>query len=171
MKRSCELGGGELVAVGDRDEDCAVGGQLGAGGGLGLAECRRVVGGDSHHLSGGLHLRAEQGVGAGEAVERQYRLLHGHVAGTRVARRRQLQVEVAQLLAEHQPTGHLGERHAHRLRHERHRPRRPRVGLDHVQLLVAVDGVLDIDQAHDAERERQLLRGLLDLSEHLGAEG
>ncbi len=52
-----------------------------AGGGLGLAERGREVGGDAHHLAGALHLRAEHRVGAGEAGERQHRLLDADVVG------------------------------------------------------------------------------------------
>ena len=60
------------------------------------------------------------------------------------------QAEVGELRAEHDPAGHLGQRHPGRLAHERHRPRRAGVGLDHVEL-AAVDGELDVEQADDAE--------------------
>ena len=43
--------------------------------GLRLRERGREVGGHAHHLAGRAHLRAEQRVGAGEAVEREHRLL------------------------------------------------------------------------------------------------
>ena len=64
------------------------------------------------------------------------------------------QVHRRELLAEHHAAGELGQRQPGRLGHERHRPRRARVGLDHVQV-VAVDAVLDVDQPDDAERERE----------------
>ncbi len=44
------------------------------------------------------------------------------------------------------------------LRHERDGARGARVGLDHVQLVVAVDGELDVDQADHAEPQRDLGR-------------
>ena len=79
------------------------------------------------------------------------------------------QLEVGDPLAEHQAAGQLRERQADGLRDERHRPRRARVGLDHVQL-VAVDRELDVDQADHPERQRDS-RGLLaHLLEHLLAE-
>ena len=65
-----KLGRGGLVAVGDGDEDGALERQRDAGGGLRLAECRREVAGDAHHLAGRLHLGPEDRIGAGEASER-----------------------------------------------------------------------------------------------------
>ena len=141
-----------LVGVGHGQEHRAGARQLRAGRGLGLRERGREVGRDAHHLAGGAHLRAEQRVGAGEAVERQHGLLDRDVApygsSGRPMRR--------ELLAEHHPAGELGQRQAGGLGHERDRPRRARVGLDHVQVL-AVDAVLDVDQADHAEREREVL--------------
>ena len=49
-----------LVAVGDRDEHRALGGQRTVGGGLALGERGAEVAVDAHHLAGGLHLGAEQ---------------------------------------------------------------------------------------------------------------
>ena len=74
-----------------------------------------------------------------------------------------------ELLAEHHAAGELGQRQAGGLGDERDRPRGARVGLDDVQV-VAVDAVLDVDQADHAEREREVARGLADLVQHLGAE-
>ena len=54
-------------------------GQLRAGGRLRLRERGREVARDAHHLAGRAHLRPEQRVGAGEAVERQHRLLDADV--------------------------------------------------------------------------------------------
>ena len=64
-----------LVGVGDGDEGRAAARQRHAGGGLRLGERGREVARDAHHLAGRAHLRAEQRVGALEAVERQHRLL------------------------------------------------------------------------------------------------
>ena len=74
-------GGRRLVAVADREEHVALGGQRHARGGRGLAERRRERLGDAHDLAGGLHLGAELRVGAGEAAEGQHRLLDAHVLG------------------------------------------------------------------------------------------
>ena len=71
---------------------------------------------------------------------------------------------------EHDPAGELGERQADRLGDERHRPRGARVGLDHVQPVVAVDRELDVEQPDDAQRSRDPGRLLADLVEHLLAE-
>ena len=65
-------------------------------------------------------------------------------------RRSRGQVEVGDPLAEHDPAGELGDRQPDRLGDERHRPRRARVGLDHVQPIVAVDRELDVEQPDDA---------------------
>ena len=72
-------------------------------------------------------------------------------------------------LAEHDPAGELGERQADRLGDERDGARGARVGLDHVQL-AGGDGVLDVEQPDDADRERDLAGGGADLLEHLLAE-
>src|SRR5207249_2925234 len=75
-------GGGEtggLVPVGQGEEHRAPVGQLVDDGGLALGEGHAEGAVDAHHLAGGAHLRAEERVDA-EAVERQRRLLHRHVA-------------------------------------------------------------------------------------------
>ena len=80
-----------------------------AGGGLCLGEGGGEVARDAHHLAGGAHLGAEQGVGAVEAVEGQHGLLdrdmlatgHAFVAGGQADRRYGL--------AEHDATGQLGQ--------------------------------------------------------------
>ena len=143
-----------LVAVGHGDERRPAVGQRRAGRGLRLGERRREVARDAHHLAGRAHLRAEHRVGALEAVEGQHRLLDADVAGGhRVGGQR----EVRDALAEHDAAGHLRQRHADRLGHERHGARRARVGLDDVQAPV-VHRVLDVQQPDDAEPERDPAR-------------
>ena len=131
-----------------------------ARGGLRLPERGREVARDAHHLAGGLHLRAEHGVGAGEPCERQHRLLDRDVVGRRAGH-----VLVGQALAQHQAAGDLRERRADRLRDERDGPRGARVRLDDMEL-ASGDRVLDVDQADHAELERDPRRGLADLLEH-----
>src|ERR1700730_16542370 len=67
-----------LVPIGEGQEHRALRREAGAGRDLALGE--RETGGraDAHHLAGGAHLGAEQGVDAGEAVERQHGFLHAH---------------------------------------------------------------------------------------------
>ena len=103
--------------------------------GLALGEGQPEAAVDAHDLAGGAHLRSEQGVGVGEAGEGQHRLLHAHVpprsrAGAAGPRSR----SSARVAPGHHPGRHLGQRHAGRLRHERHGPAGPRVGLDHEHL-------------------------------------
>ena len=122
-----------------------------AGRGLRLGERGREVGGDAHHLAGRAHLRAEQRVGAGEAVERQHRLLDRR-RGRRADRR------AGRASASFSPSitrqASLASGMPGRLGDERHRARRARVGLDHVEV-VAEHAVLDVDQPDHAERERE----------------
>ncbi len=73
-------------------------------------------------------------------------------------------------LAEHDPAGELGQRQADRLGHERDRPRGTRVGLDHVQPVVAVDRELDVEQPDHAQRPGDAGRLLADPVEHLLAQ-
>ena len=70
-----------LVGVTHGDEHRARPRQRPSRGSLRLAERAGEVVGGGHHLARGAHLRAEHGVGAGEARERQDGRLHGHVAG------------------------------------------------------------------------------------------
>src|SRR5437868_3461579 len=74
------LGGGVgLVMVVDTDEDAARGGQQLSGGELCFGEGLAEVVGHAHHLAGGLHLWAENGVDAGEFAPGEYRRLHEEV--------------------------------------------------------------------------------------------
>ena len=98
------------------------------------------------------------GVGALEAVERQHGLLDRDVLAVAEPLTLARQVQLGDPLAEHDPAGELGQRHADRLGDERHRARGARVGLDHVQL-AGVYGVLHVQQPDDADRERELARG------------
>jgi hypothetical protein len=75
------------------------------------------------------------------------------------------QAEVGQALAEHEPARHLRQRHADRLGDERDGPRRAGVGLDDVQP-PGVDRVLDVEQAHHPEAERDAAGVAPDLLEH-----
>ena len=68
--------------------------------------------------------------------------------------------------------GDLGQRDAHRLRHERHRSRRARVRLDQVELVVAGDRELDVQQPdHAKAAPRAGSVASRDPVEHVGAEG
>ncbi|HEY6415222.1 MAG TPA: cytochrome c oxidase assembly protein, partial [Acidimicrobiales bacterium] len=86
-----------LVGVGDGEEDGPAARQPRARRGLRLREGGREVGGHAHHLAGRAHLRPEQGVGAGEAVEREDRLLDRDMVATGVHR----EVEVDEPLPQH----------------------------------------------------------------------
>ena len=119
---------------------------------------------------GRLHLGPEKRVGSREAVEGQHRLLDAHVLEATGPEPAQAQVHVGQLLAEHQPAGDLGQGHADRLRHEGNRAGRPRVGLDHVELLVGRHRELDVHQADHAEPEGEPRGRVVHLLEHLRPE-
>ena len=68
-----------LVPVGQGHEHGALGRQPGARRQLALGEGQAERAVDAHHLAGGAHLGAEQGVGVGEAAEGQDRLLDRQV--------------------------------------------------------------------------------------------
>ena len=61
-----------------------------------------------------------------------------------------LEAQLVQRGSHHHPAGHLCQRDAGGLRHERQRPGGTRVGLDHVDLIV-LDGVLDVDRSPHVE--------------------
>ncbi len=62
-----------LVAIADAEENGAFGRQLQAGGKLRFGERFAEVVGHAHHFAGGFHLRAEDGVDAGELIPREDR--------------------------------------------------------------------------------------------------
>ncbi len=145
-----------LVAVGDRDEDLALGRQRAVGAGLGL----RVGGAEhpvqAHDLAGGAHLRAEDGVHAAavdvaEAAPRHHGLLDRdrgvgrQGAAVALGREHALGAQLGDGGAERDPGGGLGQRHRGRLGGERHGARGARVGLQDVQD-VAGERELDVDQ-------------------------
>ena len=78
-----EAAGGEdpagLVAIVERHEHGALLREAVARGDLALGEGEAEGDVDAHHLAGGAHLRSQQRVDVGEAVERQHGLLHRHV--------------------------------------------------------------------------------------------
>ena len=158
-----------LVGVGHADEGRALAGQRHAGGRLRLGEGRREVARDPHHLAGRAHLGPEQRVGALEAIERQHRLLDRDVLAVADSLLARGQLDVGDQLAEHDPAGELRQRHADGLGDEGHRARRARVRLDHVQL-ARMDRVLHVEQADDADRQRDLARRGAHLLEHLLAQ-
>ena len=101
----------------------------------------------AHHLAGGLHLRAEDGVHARELDEGEHRFLDAEV------RRCDLLGHPlrGQRLAGHATRRHLGQGNARGLGHIRHGARRARVDFQHVDHVVAIlllDGELDVHQSH-----------------------
>ena len=96
-------------------------------------------------------------------------LMNGNTASltrdVRAARSRAVKPMLGERLAGHALRGDLRERHADRLRHERHRARRARVHLEHVDVAV-LHRELHVHQADDAElaRERVVWRADLALT-------
>ena len=64
-----------LVLVAHRDEDAALERQVGAAAELRLGEGAAEIDVEPHHLAGRFHLRPEDQIDAGEAGEREHRLL------------------------------------------------------------------------------------------------
>ena len=99
-----------------------------------------------HDFAGGLHLRAEYGIDAGELVEREHRLLDADDL------RDQLLGEslLLERLAGHAASTDLGQRGADALGDEGHRARGARVHFQHEQV-VALHRELHVHQAHHAK--------------------
>ena len=170
-----------LVAVGQRDEHRALGGQRAVGGGLRLGERRAELGVEAHDLAGGLHLRREHGVDAvaldgAEPVEGQHRLLDrdrrvlGQVGAVAGRGQHPGGAQVGDRLPHRDPGRGLGQLHRRRLGDERHGAAGPGVGLDHVEDVV-LDRVLDVHQPADADPRGQLLGGGPDLQQVRRAQG
>ena len=132
-----QLGGdphrGRLVGVGDGEEHGARPRQRDAGRGLRLGERGREV---ARRRPSPRRSSASPGRAARRSPRKRS---NGSTASlTDTWRRPRIvgQAEVGEPLAEHHPAGHLGQRHAGRLGDEGHGPRRARVGLDHVDVVV-----------------------------------
>ena len=124
--------------------------------GLGKGGSKGIAG--AHHLAGGAHFRAQNGVHPGELVEGQYRLFHAEIRGHHLAG----EALPLQGLADHATGGHLGQGDTDALGYEGHGARRPGVHLDNVDLLI-LPGQLHIHQA----LHPQLQGHLPDLLAHL----
>ena len=140
-----------LVAVGERQEDHARRRQPVARRALALGERETERAVDAHHLAGRAHLGAEHGVDVGEAVEREHRLLHRDVPADRGRSQQPFVAQLVERGAEHHARRGLGQRHAGRLAHERHRAARAWVGFDHEDVAV-FHRVLHVEQPADVER-------------------
>ena len=128
--------------------------QVGAAAELRLGEGAAEIGVEPHDLAGRVHLRAEDQIDAGEAGEREHRLLDRDMARGCSARGASRRQQIRQLLAGHDPRRDLGDRHAGRLGDERHGARGARVDLEDVDLAV-LDRELHVHQPDDVERAGQ----------------
>ena len=138
-----------LVGIPDRDEHRARARQIGAAADLALGEGDLEGSVDAHHLAGRFHLRAQHGVDAGEAREREHRFLDRAVLNARRPSLKLARLSPAMMRAAILATGnadHLGD--------EGHRARGARIDLQHVDVAV-LDGVLHVHQPADIERERE----------------
>ena len=142
-----------LVVVVDAHEDGALHGKHLAGSDLRLGEGLAEVVRDAHDLAGGLHLRPEDGVDAGEfAPGKDGRLDEEVRAGFEVcAALDLLGQQFLELAADHEARGDLGQRHAGGLGDVGDGARGAWVDLDDEDL-AALDGELNVDQADDVER-------------------
>src|SRR6185312_4454137 len=133
-----DIGDVRLVVVGDADEDHALRRQLLSGGELGFGEGFAEVVGHAHDFSGGLHLRAEDRVHAGEFVPGEDRGLHVEVVtGVEVfLLRDEVGEKFAELASGHQARGDFCHRDAGGFRHIRHRSRSSGIYFDHVNYAV-----------------------------------
>ena len=158
-----------LVAVGHGDEHRALGRQRAERRRPGLGERGAEVGVEAHHLAGGLHLRAEDGVDVA-AVGRLNRLngitasltaigaSAGSVAAVALGGQQALVPQLGDGGAQHHPGRRLGQRGGGRLGDERHRPGGARVGLQHVEH-VGAERELDVEQAADPDAAGDRLGG------------
>ena len=122
---------------------------------------------EAHHLAGGFHLRAQDGVDVGEAGEREHRLLHRDVRRDRIVVQREVG---GQFGPGHHPGADLGDRHAGRLGDERHGAGGARIHLQHVDRVV-LDGVLHVHQPDDVQRLGHRLGFGLQFGDHRRRQG
>ena len=141
-----------LVLIFDRDEHRARAGQIDAGAELALGESKRIIGVEAHDLAGRAHFRAEQGVDAGEAGEREDGFLDRDMLERLVVRHIAVGGECrCELFAGHDAGRDLGDRRADGLGDEGHGTRGARIDLQHIDGAV-LDGELHIHQTADIER-------------------
>ena len=141
-----------LVDIADADEYRARGRRRGSRTELGFGEGLFESIAGAHHFAGGLHLRTQDRVYAGELVEGHHRLLdaekgRNHFAGESL---------LGQRLAGHATCGDLGKGDTDALGDKRHRARGPGIHLNDVDLVI-LPGELHIHQALDLQGTSHLL--------------
>src|SRR4029450_1748592 len=117
-----QVDGGVFVGIADREERGAPDRERPPRRALRLRDGGREVGRARHYLPGRGALRAEHGVGPGEACEREDGCLDGDVP----ARLGNAELEVRETRPGGQPAGGIDEVHPDRLARERHRARSAR---------------------------------------------
>ena len=154
-----------LVGIPGRQEHIPRSRQAGPRTKFGFQVSRREILIDAHRLARRFHLGPQDHIAAREAGEWKHRLLDRHVVNSGLG-----EAEAGQWLARHDPGRDLRDRHRRCLRDEGHRPARPRVDLEHVDL-VCLDCVLHVHQADDAEPVRQQTGLPAQLALHRGRKG
>jgi len=139
-----------LVRLGHGDQDRPRGGQGLLGGLLGLVEGQAVGVGHAQDLARGSHLRSQNGIDLREHVERKDRLLDAEIGDPPG-----LELQIRQLLAQHELGADPGHGQAADLGHQGHRSGGPRIGLQNIDLALG-NGILDVDQAHHVQTQRDL---------------
>ena len=107
-----------------------------------------VVGRNTQHLTGGLHLGAELGIHGVQLFKAEHRHLHRHIGGVGV--QTGAVAHIRQLLAQAAAHGHIHHGHAGDLGDVRHGTGGAGVHLDDVHTAMG-DGILHIDQTSDMQ--------------------
>ena len=135
-----------LVGVVHRDENAARQRQAAVGRDLRLGERHPEALGDPHDLAGRAHLRAQNGIYAGQFGEGEDRLLAGDPRHGELVRNPQF----VEGFPHHYGRGQPGERGARGLADEGNGAGRPGVHFQHVDH-PPLDGVLHVEEPHDAQ--------------------
>ncbi len=117
-----------FIAVAHRYEDGAAIWQIMTGGDVGFGEGGTELFVYAHHLTGGLHLGAEQDVYARELAEGEHRTLDCHVWRLDFLS----EAELLQTLAYHDAGGNFGQWYTYGFRYIRHGARCSRVDFQHI---------------------------------------
>ena len=119
----------------------------------------------AHHLAGGAHFGAKQGVDAGELLPRQHRLLDEETVNFGFAR----QPHFFQRLTCHDTRRQLCQRHTCRLAHKGDGAAGARIDFEHVDDVI-FDGILHVHQPAYTQGKAQLFGVLADDVEVIAAD-
>ena len=110
---------------------------------MGLSEGQAEIVVDTHHLTGGFHLRPQDGIDPRKPAEGKNRFFDGYIFGDYLPG----QPQRLKGFTHNHPGRHIGQGHTGGLAHKRNGSGSPWIHLDHIDNTIS-DRVLDVHETH-----------------------